>query len=380
MKYRNFGKTEWNVSSVSLGVLQLEEAACAGKEDSDPRGRIEAIRSSIDAGVNYIDLGFPYLFTNQNKSCSYVREALSGGYREKVRVAVNIPARLVSAKEDMDRYLDGQLRLFGLEHADVCVIDWVYRETWPKLKALGLGQWLDDLISSGRALQAGYYFHDDAHYIVPIGEYWDGWSTARFDYSFMDEKHHPGSGGVGLAGKQGLGVVASDVFKGGRLLRDIPGSVQELWSSAPIKMTPAEWCLRWTLNDRNVSTALISPRSASEAGRLIRYAEACDADSLGINEIIHAKNVRDAYFALRAVPCPACRCCMPCPKGIDVPRKLELLNEALMYGDTNIPEYIYSLEGHGGTDCVGCGACQNACPRHYPLIELQKQACGLLSD
>lgn len=378
MKYRKLGKTNWDVSNVSLGVLQLEEAACA-ETNSNADSRIAAIRTAIDAGVNYLDLGFPYLFPVPEKACSFVKDALSGGYREKVKIAINIPARLVSSQEDMDRYLCDQLRWFGLDHADICIIDWIHRRTWTKLKDIGLNQWLDSVTSSGRTEKAGYYFHDEAHYLVPIGEYWAGWSVAKFEYSFMDERHHPGSGGIGIAQKQGLGIVASDIFKGSRLLRKIPDDIMECWASAPVALTPTEWCFRWTLNDRNVSTALISPATAKEALEKIRFAETCDADSLSMKEIIHIKKVRDAYFAKRSVPCPACRCCMPCPNDIDAPRILELLNDTLMYGDAEISKLTYIIEGHNKTDCIGCGYCQKTCPRHYPLIELQKKASDLFT-
>ncbi|MGD9117272.1 MAG: 4Fe-4S dicluster domain-containing protein [Dehalococcoidia bacterium] len=77
--------------------------------------------------------------------------------------------------------------------------------------------------------------------------------------------------------------------------------------------------------------------------------------------------VRDAYRQLRPIPCTACRGCMPCPQGIDVPRLFELYNDAVIYGDMETARAIYRREGHNIADCTQCGVC--VCGREIPILE-----------
>src|SRR4030043_1259846 len=57
MKYRRFGKLDWEVSVLGFGVMRLPFI------DEDPTNLNEAesikmIRYAIDHGVNYLDLGY----------------------------------------------------------------------------------------------------------------------------------------------------------------------------------------------------------------------------------------------------------------------------------------------------------------------------------
>lgn len=373
MKYRKFGKLGWDVSEISLGVFQLSATA----EDSatiDVETRKAAIHCAIDNGVNYINLGYPFFFENPADKCGYIREALSDGYRKKVKLTVNIPALLVNSREGMDRYLNDQLRWFGCDSFDFCQIEGITRSTWQKLKDINLRSWLDEVSRSGKILHFGFAFHDDSHYLNQIFDYFDQWVFVQFEYSLMDYKHHPGVGGLKIASDRALGIIASEGLKGGRLTVNIPPSVQAIWDEAATKRTPDEWTIRWLLNHSALSTALFEFLNPVQVLTYLAYADSVEPGMLDIYEQMQANKVRDAYNAARSIPCTACRCCMPCPLGIDAPRIVELYNDALVYGNRQLPQFLYHLEGHQRILCQGCGVCEQACPRHYPLMEIQKKS------
>ena len=58
---------------------------------------IRQIRDAVDNGVNYVDTAWPY---HGGESEPFLGRALSGGYREKVRIATKLPSWLVESREE----------------------------------------------------------------------------------------------------------------------------------------------------------------------------------------------------------------------------------------------------------------------------------------
>lgn len=58
----------------------------------DEERTIKMIRNAIDNGINYFDTAY---FYHNGKSESLLGDALSGGYREKVKIATKLPPFMV---------------------------------------------------------------------------------------------------------------------------------------------------------------------------------------------------------------------------------------------------------------------------------------------
>ena len=71
---------------------------------------------------------------------------------------------------------------------------------------------------------------------------------------------------------------------------------------------------------------------------------------------------------------------MPCPQDIDVPRILELYNEAVMYGNADTARAVYQSEGHSLDECNECGSCVNACGRMIAILDWLDQARDLMEQ
>ena len=246
------------------------------------------------------------------------------------------------------------------------------------MKELGVREWLDKGMADGKIGRAGFAFHDQYQFLKEIVEGYDNWSVGRFQYSYMDADHHPGTSGVRYAASQGLGVVISEALRGGRLTKEPPKAVAEAWGEALKERSQAAWALRWVLEQPEVSTVVVDMNTIEQVKDNLALAENAGTESFSIQEQILISNVRDTYRDLRPINCTACRCCMPCPMGIDAPRIFEHYNDAVIYDDIITSQYLYRIEGHTIEDCNECGLCAERCGRKVDIPGWLKKAGELL--
>lgn len=85
------------------------------------------------------------------------------------------------------------------------------------------------------------------------------------------------------------------------------------------------------------------------------------------------------------VPCTACRYCTGhCPMGLDIPKLLELYNEAKVTGGGGgfIPSmFVETLpEDRRPGACVGCGSCAAVCPQQIDIPGTLADFASLLAQ
>jgi predicted aldo/keto reductase-like oxidoreductase len=371
MKYRKFGILDWEVSVLSLGVMKMPES----KEDS-----IRIIRYGIENGINYLDTGYPYDMVYHEQLSNVIGGAIKDDFRERVRITATLPCPFVNSCRDFDRYLEAQLKWLDIDKIDFYLLGGLNRETWPRLHDLGVLEWAEKAVKDGLVDNLGFSMHDDYQTLRSILTGYDKWVLSQFQYSYMDVNHHPGIGGIRYAAEEGLAVVVSEPLKGGRLTGEQPEPVSEIWREADEKHSLVHWGLKWAWNLPEVSTVLCDMSNINQMSENLVLAERSDPESITIREEILMGRVREKYYDLRPIQCTACRCCMPCPLNIDVPRIFEIYNDAIIYDDVDFGRFLYKHEHHDAKDCSECGACEDACPKRIPILEWLKRATKLLKS
>ena len=125
-------KTGDKLSILGFGCMRLpQESAGKGIMRIDEERATRQIRYAIDNGVNYLDTAMPY---HMGESEPFLGRALSDGYREKVKIATKLPPWLVKTREDMDRFLDYQLKRLKTDSIDYYLIHGLGGNLWEKMK------------------------------------------------------------------------------------------------------------------------------------------------------------------------------------------------------------------------------------------------------
>ena len=380
MKYRKFGRLDWEVSALGFGAMRLP-VVNKNQGNIDESEAIRMMRYAFDHGVNYVDSAYGY---HHGNSEIVIGKALKDGYREKVRIATKIPSHEVRAAQDFDRCLNEELKRLQTDQIDFYLLHHLDKASWPKVRDLGVLRWADNAIANGRIGYFGFSFHDSFEVLKEIIEAYNNWTLCQIQYNYMDEQTQAGTLGLDYAHKKGLAVVVMEPIRGGRLVKP-PETVAKLWANAPVQRTPQEWALRWVWNHPEVTLVLSGMSNMQQVVENVAYAEHSEPHNLTPGNLALIGQVRDAYRSLSPVLCTACGYCMPCPNGVDIPHIFDLYNEAMIYNSPEKPRKYYGdkreiKEEQRADKCIKCEQCLEKCPQQILIPELLEKAHAFLTQ
>ena len=366
MRYRRFGKLDWQASALGFGCMRFPTLDGDYAKIAEPEAT-RMLHLAIEHGVNYLDTAYPYHGGNGEL---FVGRALKNGYRKRVRLATKMPCWLVETAADFDKYLNEQLGKLQTDHIDFYLLHALSGERWPQVRDLGVLEWAERAIADGRIGHIGFSFHDKYAVFQEIIDAYDGWTFCQIQYNYMDVKEQAGIRGLQYAAARGLAVVIMEPLLGGRLANP-PEAVQEIWDAAPTRRAPADWGLRWLWNQAEVSVVLSGMSAMQHVTENIASAENARINSLTEPELALIDRVRTKYQEICPVPCTRCEYCLPCPNEVNIPRLFELLNHGVMYNELERARKQYQElpETTRADMCIQCLQCESLCPQGIPISE-----------
>lgn len=372
MKYRKFGKLDFEVSLLGFGAMRMP-VINNEQGNLDEAESIRMIRHAIDQGVNYLDTAYPY---HMGASEPLVGRALRDGYRDKVKLATKLPSWLVEKADDFDKYLNEQLERLQTGHIDFYLLHGMNKDRWPKMKSLGIMERAEAAIADGRIRHIGFSFHDDLEAFKTVVDGYDKWDFCQIQYNYMDIEFQAGTEGLKYAADKGLAVVVMEPLRGGSLTKQPPDEVADIWSRASTKRTPADWALQWCWDQPEVATILSGMSTFEQLEKNLASADAFEEGKFSAADSDLVAKVREAYQRLSPVPCTDCKYCMPCPNGVNIPRCFALYNDSFMYDDTRVARFFYQEQtpAEARADrCAECHECEPLCPQSIEIAEWLKK-------
>jgi len=367
MLYRKVPKTGDQLSILGFGYMRLPTKKGGG---IDEERAIRQLRYAIDNGINYVDTAPAYHF---GKSEKVLARALADGYREKVRIATKLPPWSVHSRLDMDRILDSQLVTLKTDHIDYYLLHNLSKDTWEKMKTLGVCEFLKTAKNDGRIKNAGFSFHGDTASLKEIIDAYN-WEFCQIQYNYLDENNQAGTEGLVYAAEKQLAVMIMEPIRGGNLAGHVPDEIKKIWDESPVRRSPAEWALRWVWNHPEVTVVLSGMNDEIHIDENLHVANEALPNSIPSSELAIVELVRDTYQRLMKVSCTGCGYCMPCPAGVDIPGCFSLYNAHHLFPHDRSAKFHY-LGRHGGLLsgvsyaglCKNCGKCEKICPQHLPI-------------
>jgi len=370
MQYRPFGqKSDLRVSALGFGCMRLPTLD-GDNTKIDEDTATDMLSEAAAAGINYADTAHGY---HGGSSERWLGRALSGGLRERLKVATKLPTWAVTSEDDLDRLFEEQLERLRTDHVDVYLLHNLHEGIWPRMQALDVLGWLDGLRADGRVTTVGFSFHGGYACFEEIVDAYD-WHMCQVQYNYMNEDVQAGTKGVAYAAARGLAVVAMEPLLGGALAQSPPG-VESLWEGR--SDTPANVALRWLWNRPEISVVLSGMSTIEQVRQNIESARQGGVGALSEEDLAFIEDIRERLRGFATVPCTKCGYCMPCPEGVDIPGNFQLYNAAEVFGGNqrglNRNLYRQLSPERRAESCVACGACEEKCPQSIAISEELKK-------
>jgi predicted aldo/keto reductase-like oxidoreductase len=367
MKYRKFGKLDWDVSALGFGCMRLPTADGRGySEQVNERESIALIRHAIDRGVNYVDTAYPY---HGGQSEIVLGKALKDGYRAKVRLATKSPVWQIQKPEDFDLYLREQMTRLQAEHIDFYLLHSLSAQRWPSVLKFDVLRRAEAAVRDGRIGHIGFSFHDNHETFKMIVDAYSGWEYCQIQYNYLDTENQAGTKGLRYAAAKGLAVVVMEPLLGGRLANP-PAAIAQVLGEGEERRSPADLALRWVWNQPEVTTVLSGMGAMAQVEENLQSAERSDIGSLSAKDAALIEQLRHAYLERAVIPCTKCDYCLPCPNGVNIPRNFELYNDAVIHDDPTAPRFTYGRflgEKERATACLQSRECEEKCPQSIEI-------------
>lgn len=384
MLYRDFGKKGEKVSVLGFGCMRLPVIG-DDPTNIDEEKAINMVRYAIDHGVNFIDTAYPYHgfgLDYAGASEPFLAKALKDGYREKVKIATKLPSWTIKTREDMDKYLNEQLKRLETDYIDFYMIHGINRRYWENLKELGFEEFLDQAIADGRIKHAGFSFHHRIDLFKEVIDHYD-WSFCLIQYNYLDDEYQAGKEGMEYAYKKGVGIAVMEPLRGGQLANNIPRKVQDLFDEYDVNRSPAEWALRWVWNHPEVSVVLSGMSTMDQLKENLKIAEEAQPNTLTDVELKIIDQAKSIFEEKLQINCTSCGYCLPCPSGVNIPENFSKYNDYFLFGGPEAKEeyqFHYNaliVENERSSVCIECGVCEEHCPQNISIVQELKKVKGL---
>lgn len=168
------------------------------------------IHRAVQGGVNYFDTAWPY---HGGEGEPVLGRILSRYPRETYYLATKLPCWEISSREDAAERFARQLERLQTEYIDFYLLHSLSRNTWRRMKELGVVELLEEEQRRGRIRWFGFSFHDSFSAFEEILRA-RSWDLCQIQLNYMDTEHQAGLRGYALAEALGVPVVVMEPVKG----------------------------------------------------------------------------------------------------------------------------------------------------------------------
>ncbi len=364
METRSFKGTGEKTSLLGFGTMRLPVLNETG-DSVDTEKTAKMVDDAIQNGVNYFDTALPY---HDGKSETVIGNILSAYPRDSFYLADKMPIWIVKTADDVERIFQKQLEKCKVEYFDFYLLHNLSLPKMPRIEAVKAYEYLARQKQEGKIRHLGFSFHDTPDALKQIADRYD-WDFAQIQLNYLDWDLLNAKSQYEILTDRDLPVAVMEPVRGGALATLCPQALSILKEADP-ESTPASWALRFAASLPNVYTVLSGMSNSEQVTDNLKTFNNFKPFTKEDQEVIN--KVLDAYRKASPVPCTACRYCMDCPNGVDIPKNFAIYNRFLT--TENWVEFISSYfvleEEKRASQCVGCGICLEKCPQKLNITDL----------
>ena len=374
MEYRVHQKTGKAVSLLGLGCMRLPKIDPA-KDAIDIDAAYAEIDAAYQGGITYFDTAWPY---HGGQSENVIGAALKKYPRESFFLADKMPGWALETPEDCEKIFSKQLDKGQVAYFVFYLLHSVQTTNWEKFEQLNVYEFLHKKKQEGKIKRLGFSFHGDIPLLKTVLAAHE-WDFVQIQLNYLDWTMQDAKTQYELITQAGLQCIIMEPVRGGALA-DLCPSANEMLKSAAPERSIASWAIRYAaslpdvlcvlsgmsnleqLNDNLSTMKPFSPLSESERETLDRALQ--------------------EYRKASTIPCTACRYCMPCPAGVEIPQMFKLYNDKYAFSkNKGALKTAYQAFTDGTAEqCISCGACLEKCPQSIEIPQKMELIASLVQE
>ena len=365
MEKRAMEKLGIETSLLGFGCMRFPMMA-DGKIDEAEAERM--LDQAYAAGVNYYDTAYPY---HNGESERVVGRVMKKYDRSSFFLATKLPCWLIKNTDDIERIFKEQLEKLQTDYIDFYLMHALNKDSFQKMVDIGCVEKLEQLKAEGKIRYLGFSFHDKYEAFERIINYRD-WDFCQIQLNYMDagereEFQQAGMKGYHLTEEKNIPLIIMEPVRGGSLAA-FPEDITEVFHGLNPDASIASYALRWVGSLPNVKVILSGMSTMEQLTDNLKtfdkFEPLSEKETETIDKVVAMINSRMQNG------CTACRYCMPCPAGVDIPRNFRIWNLYHMYGNYNAVKWDWEDglgEEHKAKNCIKCGKCEKACPQKLSI-------------
>lgn len=374
MKYKKFGNTNIEISSLGFGCMRLPMYKTnEGKEVINDEKVCEMMKEAYDLGVNYFDTAY---FYNNGLSEAAVGKAVKK-FRDKIYVSTKSPGHLLKNKTDFRRILEEQLSRLDMDYIDFYHFHGIGYDGF--FKTDEKTNWLREAQKAkeeGIIKHISFSFHDNPESMKKLVDT-NLFESVLCQYNLVDRSNEES---ISYAKSKGLGVIVMGPIGGGR----VSGLPNEVSKKLGLKVNNnIELALRFVFSNENIDCAL----SGMENIDMVRENAKISSNRSPLNneEIVLINEMMSRNEKLSNLYCTGCNYCLPCPVSVNIPHIFRMMNYYKIYGIIDYSKNGYDeigknewVPGKQADACVNCGVCETKCPQKIKIRDQLKECHNAL--
>ena len=364
---RRYKNTNLTVPLLGFGCMRLPPVS-PGKPEIDHAVARKMFAEAMKAGCNYFDTAYMY---HRGLSEKCLGELLQDYSRDSYYLTDKMPVRMAKEPADLERIFQEQLKRCRTAYFDFYMLHALDLANWKHSVKLKAYEYLLKKKAEGKIRKLGFSFHDSPEVLKEIVKSGD-WDFVQLQVNYLDWELYRSREQYEIATEAGIPVIVMEPLRGGALAQLSPDAAAILQQAEP-EFSTASWAFRYLAALPNVLCILSGMTRPEHLTDNLRTFSPIRPLSESERETL--EKALTVYRKQLAVPCTACKYCMPCPAGVEIPKIFGLYNQYKISKNrwqfTN--GYRTIPKDSRADSCIECGECMKHCPQHLKIPELMKK-------
>lgn len=353
-----YGKTGKEISVIGFGGMRF-----AKPEDLDLSA--EVVHHAHRKGITYFDTAPYYCNDRSEIICGHAFKTMP---RDSFYVSTKCG---VTEGPKLRESLERSLTRLNVDHIDFFHIWCLLRPDQLQQRILG-----GAVATAQKAKEEGLIKHLVVSAHMDGGDIAGVLETGLFEgitlgYNAINFPYR--EAGVAHAAKQGLGVVAMNPLGGGV----IPANAERLaFLQAPGDRSIVESALRFNVSNPAITCALVGFSNTDEVDQAVAAVQ-----NFQPYPESHVANIKEQLAKSFDGICTGCGYCLPCPAALEIPKFMDVYNQRILgSNDAILRQRLrehWAMSPDLAAACMECGACEQECTQHLPIIDRLRSIASL---